>query len=200
MAFNVNDFKARLPGGGARSTLFEVDLTGPPGLQMPDKTKFLVRAATIPSADIQVISIPYFGRNIKTPGDRQFAPWTVTIINDEDFAVRNVLEKWSNSINEFVGNKRKKPTTGLGAGNVENYKASQSKVTQYAKDGAVLRRYIFNGLFPSVIQPIDLSWDSTNTIEDFQVQFEYDYWTLDDVGTNTNKYTLADQNGTSVGI
>jgi hypothetical protein len=177
-SFSVNDFKNKLQGGGARSTLFTVQLFSPPGISLDfSKVPFLVRTASIPESTLGLITIPYFGRNIKMAGDREFQPWSVTVINDEDFAIRNALESWSNAINQHVGNLRLLGESAL------NYKAD-AIVTQYDKAGNTLRQYRFSGLYPQSIQSIALDWSDANRIEEFQVTFEYDYWTIDPTGTS----------------
>jgi hypothetical protein len=101
-------------------------------------------------------------------GDRRFDPWTVTIINDEDFLIRNAMEEWNNSINLYQQN-----VTALGSGAPSLYK-SQATVTQFGKAGEILRVYQFNGIYPETITPIDLAWAAVDEIEEFQVQFQYD--------------------------
>jgi hypothetical protein len=173
--FSVSEFKSNLTNGGARSTLFQVQLTAPQGLPGSldlRKAPFLIKAAQLPASNLGLISVPFFGRAVKMAGDRTFDPWTVTIINDEDFAVRASLESWSNSINSMRGNVRSTSSANL------TYKANAS-VTQYSKTGEILRVYKFEGLYPANISAIDLAWANENQIEEFQVQFEYDNWVLD---------------------
>jgi hypothetical protein len=182
--FSVTSFKSNLTFGGARATLFSVQLVAPPGVPGLDliKAPMLIRAASIPASVEATIPVSYFGRELKLPGDRTFQPWQTTVINDEDFQIRNALETWSNAINQYRGNKR--IVRGLG------FKANAT-VTQYAKTGETLRTYKFEGLYPSVIGDIGLNWDSTNAVEEFQVTFEYDNWVLDSAGTTTG--SIGDQ-------
>jgi hypothetical protein len=178
-SFSVAEFKSNLTYGGARPTLFQVQLTAPPqiGINLDlQKSPFLIRAAQIPDSTLGIISIPYFGRAVKMAGDRTFPSWTVTVINDEDFKIRNALEAWSNSINQLRGNTRLGSAANLG------YKATAT-VTQYSRTGDTLRVYNFEGLYPQNVGSIDLSWDSTDQIENFQVTFEYDNWVVADGGT-----------------
>lgn len=168
MAFNINDIRAQLTFGGARPSLFQVIISNPVNPVADLKTPFLCRTAQIPSSTLGVIEVPYFGRKLKIAGDRVFDPWTVTIINDEDFLVRNAMETWNNSIQLYQQN-----INNLGSGAPTLYK-SQATVTQYGKAGEILRVYQFNGIFPQVVSPIDLDWNSTDEIEAFQVQFQYD--------------------------
>jgi len=170
MAFNVNEFAGALVGGGARNSLFKVDIQNPINGGNDIQVPLLCRAAQIPASTLTPIEVPYFGRRIKIAGNRTFAEWTVTILNDEDFALRNAMEQWTNSINSFQGNLR---TTGGASPTL--YKSS-AQVTHYGKDGQELRIYNFIGLFPTEIGAIDLSWDGGDAIEEFTATFQYDYW------------------------
>jgi T4-like virus tail tube protein gp19 len=173
--FNISTFKTRgLINGGVRPTLFEVYLTVPTGVAADagseDKFRFTCRAAELPAATTQSIDIGYFGRKIKVSGDRTFQDWNVTVMNDEDFLVRSMFEKWSNALNRLESNIR---DTNFSTEN--DYKADMT-VIQYAKDGTPIRQYDIIGAFPTVIDRIALDWDSTNQIETFGVSFAYDYW------------------------
>lgn len=174
--FNISTFKSRgLTLGGARPTLFEVYLRIPNGVQADvasaDKFRFTCRAAQLPAATVANVEVPYFGRRVKFAGDRSFADWTVTVMNDEDFVVRSMFEKWSNSLNRLESNVR----DTVYAGNENSYKADLS-VLQYGKDGALLRSYDIIGAFPTTVDAIALDWDSQNQVETFTVTFSYDYW------------------------
>lgn len=167
MAFNINEMRSQLVYGGARQNLFQVRINNPANASGDLKTPFMVQAAQIPESTLGVIPVFYFGRQMKLAGDRTFGDWTVTVINDEDFLIRNAMEEWSNRINRLERNVR----------DINRYK-SNATVIQYAKDGTAIREYKFNGIFPSVISPIELDWASTDQIESFQVTFSYDYWTV----------------------
>lgn len=167
MAFNINDIRSQLTYGGARQNLFQVNIQNLGNGSADFKVPFMVQAAQLPASTITPINVPYFGRQLKLAGDRTFEPWTVNIINDEDFLIRNAMEEWSNKINRLQRNIRE----------INKYK-SQAQVTQFGKDGTKLRIYEFNGIFPTSISAIDLGWDADNAYETFQVTFEYDYWTV----------------------
>lgn len=169
MAFNINEFKAQLVGGGARPTLFQVQITNPIVPIADIKVPFMVKAAALPESTLGSYVIPYFGRQIKYAGDRVFNDWPVTIINDEDFAIRNAMESWSNAINTHGSNLRSLP---------QSYK-SNAIVTQFGKDGKALRTYVFEGMYPVNIDAIPLSWEQTDTIEEFGVTFQYDLWRVE---------------------
>lgn len=166
MAFSINEIRSQLAGGGARPNLFRVQIDTKDAAANI-KVPFMVQAAALPASNLGTIQVPYFGRQLKLAGDRTFDPWTVTVINDEDFKIRNALETWSNQINRLQGNVR----------NLANYK-SDAQVTQFGKDGKILREYTFSGLFPIVVSNIDLNWGDIDTYETFQVEFQYDYWTV----------------------
>ncbi len=172
MAFSIDTFKSALALGGARPSLFEVQLT----LNTADatiqdglrKAPFLVKAASIPASNLGSFPVPYFGRQIKFAGDRTFDDWQVTVINDEDFAVRNAMEAWSKIINSHEPN--------LASARPNGYKA-EAIVRQYSKLGGIpIATYKFIGLYPTVVSDIQLAWEATDQIEEFGVVFAYDYW------------------------
>ena len=169
MAFNINQFKSELVGGGARPTLFQCQITNPINPAADIKVPFMVRAGGIPESVVGQYTVPYFGRQVKYAGDRTFADWTVTIINDEDFAIRNAMEEWMNFINSHDSNSRGLP---------QEYK-STGQITQYSKDGSPLRTYVFEGMFPVSVEGIQMDWSQTDSIEEFSVTFQYDLWRVE---------------------
>lgn len=174
MPFNISTFKENgLVYGGARPSLFNVFLSVPTGIGIDlvsvDKFRFVCRTAELPESTVGSIDIPYFGRRIKVAGERNFASWGVTVMNDEDFSVRAMFEAWSNAINRMVANVR---DPALSA---EQYKVDM-EVFQYGKDGSTIRSYKLIGAFPTQIGAISLGWETQNAIEEFSVNFEYDYW------------------------
>jgi len=169
MAFNINQFKSELVGGGARPTLFQCQITNPINPAADIKVPFMVRAGGIPESVVGQYTVPYFGRQVKYAGDRTFADWTVTIINDEDFAIRNAMEEWMNFINSHDSNSRGLP---------QEYK-STGQITQYSKDGSPLRTYVFEGMFPVGVEGIQMDWSQTDSIEEFSVTFQYDLWRVE---------------------
>ena len=170
MAFNINEIKSQLALGGTRPSLFQVTLTNPVNAAADLHFPFMCRAAQMPASTLGMIEVPYFGRKIKIAGDRTFAEWTVTLINDEDMIIRNAMEEWSNNINSHLGNLR-----SFGTASPTLYKANAT-VTHFGKTGLPLRSYTFNGLFPTEVSPIDLDWNTTDTLEEFTVTFQYDHW------------------------
>jgi len=174
MAFNVNEFRSNLLNDGARPNLFSVQLVFPTFAigagAAGAKTQFLAKTAQLPGSSIGTITMNYFGRELKFAGDRKFADWTLTIINDEDFLIRTALESWSDSINSHSQNVRNPAAQA----NLDY--AVDATVTQYGKDGNDIQEYNFVGLFPTEISPIELDWGSNDSIEEYQVTFSYQYW------------------------
>jgi hypothetical protein len=182
LPFNVNSFRANgLILGGARPSLFEVFFpTYPPGLlaggnlgtksSFGDKLTFLCNSGSLPASRVDAIPVFYFGRQIYFAGERSFEPWAVTILNDEDFKLRDFFEAWSNRMNMLTAN-----ITELSS-DPRDYKIDFAKVMQWGKDGTLLREYNFFGMFPVIVGDIALSWDQGNRIETFDVRFAYDWW------------------------
>ena len=173
---NITEFRSRLSGGGARANLFEVEIAFPEELginltDVSDKVPFLVKAAEIPASNLGNIPVPYRGRVLPVAGDRTFDPWTVTIINDVGFEIRDAMEKWSNSINDLQ--------TAQGTINPEVYQRS-AFVKQLSREGSApgdpektLRTYKFEGIYPNTVSSIPLDFGATDQIEEFQVTFNY---------------------------
>lgn len=168
MSLNISNIKSGLRYGGARPTLFEVQIHNPVIAQADLKAPFLIQAASLPAWHIGTIQVPYKGRILPYAGDRQFQPWSVDIMNDEDFLLRNAFETWQNKINTLEGNVRDFSTTESAQF------TSTATVTQFSKSGKALRAYEFLGVYPSEISQIDLAWSSQDQIESFQVTLMYD--------------------------
>jgi len=166
----ISNFKSKLTGGGARANLFEVVLTFPdvaqPDSAVLDKARFLVKGANLPASNVAQIEVPFRGRVLKIAGDRTFDSWTVTVINDTDFAIRSAFERWSNTINRLSDN------TGLT--NPADYQAD-AYVYQLDRDGTTLRSYRFFDTFPTQVGPIELSYDAQG-IQEFTVELQVQYW------------------------
>tara|TARA_B100000131_G_scaffold152744_1_gene148140 strand:- start:69 stop:659 length:591 start_codon:yes stop_codon:yes gene_type:complete len=173
----ISQFKSALIGGGARPNLFEVELTTlPAGISWDaDSFRYMCKAAQLPAQNVANIDVPFRGRIFKVAGDRTIDTWTVTIINDEGFVLRNAFEEWANLIAKL--------DTNLGATDPSAY-MTNAKVFQLGRgsttsskssDGssnAVLKEYEFVDIWPSNVAAIDLSYDSSDTIEEFTVEFQ----------------------------
>ena len=176
--FSVTKFKAGLKHGGARPSLFKVIFDYPSGIpDPPTKASFLVKATTIPASTIGSYDVYYHGKAIKVAGDRSFDTWDTTIINDEDFGIRNTLENWMAAISNHKLNTRNKGIFDNREGDVAQYK-STLKVQQFSKAGKKLRTYTFVGAWPSALSTINLDWATASEIEEFTCTWVYDSWTI----------------------
>ena len=183
----ISQFKSQLIGGGARPNLFEVELTTlPAGIAWPaDNFRYMCKAAQLPASVIANIDIPFRGRIFKVAGDRTIEPWSITIINDEDFRIRKAMEEWVDLIAKLENN--------LGATDPSAYMVN-AKVFQLGRGStpssknnagdrnAVLREYEFIDIFPTSVSSIDLSYDSSDTIEEFVVDFQVQSFKFVDAG------------------
>ena len=181
----IDDFKANVASDFARPNLFQVDLAFPSGIinnaSLVNLGKFTVRAANLPSSQIGVIEVPFRGRVLKIAGDRTFEPWTITILNDSNFALRNAFEIWASSIQAY--NENFTSAAGLGDQDDSSGYFADMSVHQLArdvKDGEkpkVLKSYRFYNVFPSNIAAIDLDFGNNDAIEEFTVELQTQYWT-----------------------
>jgi len=194
----LSDFKSILKGGGARPNLFEVTIPEFPayvtkdGEMLKDLT-FMCKAANMPASNVASIDVPFRGRTLKVAGDRTFDPWTLTIINDEDFKIRHAMETWMNGISKLSNN--------TGASNPNSYMvdayvyqlgrgtSGQIETTNAAPDAKagrtaagtkanVLRSYRFYDIFPTAVSEIALGYDTENTIEEFTVEFQVQFFEI----------------------
>jgi hypothetical protein len=187
----LDNFKAQLVGGGARPNLFEVSISYPTTLttsgsntQNIDKPTgatssedlliFMVKAAALPASNITPVEIPFRGRTLKVAGERTFDTWTITVLNDVDFKIRTSFEQWMNGISKI--------SDASGTTNPTDYQKTAT-VSQLNRAGEAVRRYKFAGIFPTNISQIDLSMDTTDTIEEYTVEFQVQYWEALDDGT-----------------
>lgn len=179
---DINAFRQRLIGGGARGTLFEIKLAFPSyvGGVEANEISLLAKAAALPSSDLGTIQVGHMGRFIKQPGDRIYQPWSVTIINDESLNLRRAFESWGDGMEKYTtAGGTPGPGThrfNLDSANMNNYTTTVS-VTQFDKNRRPIYNYQLKNAFPSLISDIPLAWDATDTIEEFQVTFEYDFYT-----------------------
>lgn len=169
MAFSITDFKANMTKGGARSNLFEIEITRP-GLE---NLKFYAKAAAMPGSVIGQIDVPYFGRTVKVAGDRTFENWNITVLNQEEMGEHKTVEAWMHTMNSYGDNLDTNSS-------VADYK-TDAKVMHYDKYGNITRTYKFIGMFPINLGQIELAWDSNDAIEEFTVEFAFDYYESDDL-------------------
>jgi len=167
----ITDFKSKMAGGGARPNLFEVELVFPDPIaienDVKEKSRFLVKAALLPASNITPIEVNFRGRILKIAGDRTFDTWTVTVINDVDFSIRSAMEKWMDFINSMED--------ATGAQDPALYQPD-AYVHQLDRDGSTLRSYKFHDIFPTNISAIDLSYETVDSVEEFTVEFQVQWW------------------------
>ena len=150
----------------------------------------MVKTAQIPASNIGTIEVPYRGRMLKVAGDRTFEPWSVTVVNDGQFQIRQAFEAWSRGINALTENVAQ---LGYGADGGASYCVDMT-VFQLSRDGQnpsrtpsspnnvgvdgmeVIRAYKFYDAWPSAISSIDLSFEANDQIEEFTVEFQYNFF------------------------
>ena len=181
MAFAITDFKSNLAQGGARPSLFTVELLFPSKIKnVPSKkSKFFVKGASIPASTVGSFDVFYNGRAIKVAGDRTFETWETTIINDEDFSIRIALEQLMDLIADHRLNIRRKLSKSEGEGS--SYK-QRIKLTQWTKSGKEAWHYHFIGAFPTALSAIALDWGTASEIEEYTCTWTYDRWMPGTVG------------------
>jgi len=214
----LEDFKARLIGGAARPNLFECELTfpsfstqstgggaGSTGVQnnqrsVAELSRFMIKTANLPASNVGVINVPFRGRELKIAGDRTFDVWTITVINDVDFSIRTAFEKWMNAINKHDDNSGLiNPSQyqtdaivkqfGRSSVNGANSSVTNPTIPSPGDSIPVLKAYKFYGIFPTAVSAIDLSYDSSDTIEEFTVDLQVQWWDALDPHGNTQLNT-----------
>jgi hypothetical protein len=195
----ISQFKSKLSGGGARPNLFEVAITFPPGVILNlqgdgsgdfngDKFRFLCKASSLPASSVNPIDVPFRGRVLKVAGDRTFEAWSVTVINDEDFNHRRSFETWMQNIAQYENHSGlNNPISYMGNATVYHLGRSPStrqSSTSLATDARIIAQYKFVDIFPTNLSEIDLSYDSSDTIEEFTVEFQVQYYYPQVPGSN----------------
>lgn len=167
----IDDFKANLLGGGARANQFRVTITPPAGIAIGldvRRTSFLVTASNLPGQTLGEITVPFRGRQIYIAGDRTFDDtWSTTFLNDTDFMIRNAMELWMNGINDLAD--------GTGTSTLADYQ-TDLQVEQLDRDDTILKTYIFRSAWPTTVAQIDLSSETADGIEDFEVTWRYQHF------------------------
>ena len=187
----LSQFKSKLAGGAARPNLFEVSIpTFPSSVSTAwgagDDAengifKFLCKSATLPASNVGSIDIPFRGRILKVAGDRTFDDWTVSVINDEDFKLRTAFEQWGNIMSKL--------DDATGVTNPASYmtdayvqqlgRGAQAFTAENAgAESSILRTYKFYDIFPTTVGEIALSYDSSDEIEQFDITFKVQYYTI----------------------
>jgi hypothetical protein len=179
----LTEFKTALIGGGARPNLFEVGITLPGPAQaavgtLDAKFTLLCKAANLPASNIASIDVPFRGRTFKVAGDRTYDTWSITVINDTDFAIRTFMENWMQYIGQYKdASGVTNPNDYMASAQVDQLNRNASTMTQTTQGGIVVAKsYKFEDIFPTNISAIDLSFDSSDAIEEFTVEFQVNYW------------------------
>ena len=170
---NINEFKSRLRGGGARANQFKVTLPFPGYAAVGGETSdlaFLCSATALPGQTVGTVPIPFRGRVLNIAGDRTFEPWTITVLNDTDFKIYRAMERWMNGINNMTDNE--------GIANPADYQVD-GFVDQLDRNGNTLKSYTYRGLYPEALANIPLSYGTNDAIETFDVTFRYQYFETD---------------------
>lgn len=169
---NIADFKAQMLGGGARPNQFRVELTFPSfvtlGVVAGQRAQFLCKAAQLPASTIETVQTLYRGRPVNFAGERTFQPWTISIYNDTTFGIRNAMEQWQSGIQNY--------NTTDGRVNPTDYQVDL-QVHQLDRNGATIKTYKFVDAFPTNIGAIALDYEQQNAIEQFDVEFTYNFFT-----------------------
>ena len=192
----ITAFKSKLSGGGARPNLFEVEIPSFPEAagqntwrtgdnQEADTFRFLCKAASLPASTVTPVEIPFRGRILKVAGDRTFDVWSTTIINDENFIIRNAFETWMQGISKH-SNATGATDPGsymtyalvhqLGRGADAGPSSTSASSSVSGTQITPLKTYTFFDIFPTEISAIDLSYENTDAIEEYTVTFQVQYW------------------------
>ena len=170
---NINDFKSRLRGGGARANQFKVTLPFPGYAAVGGETSdmaFLCTATSTPASNVAEVAVPFRGRSLYVAGDRTFDTWTTTVLNDTDFKIYRAVERWLNGINNMSDNE--------GIANPSDYQVD-AFVDHLDRNGSTLKSWTFRGLFPTALPGIALNYGTNNDVETFDVTWRYQYFETD---------------------
>jgi len=174
----ISKFKSNFRGG-ARPNLFECRVNFPDfNAGLTEQARFLIKATSgIPASALGKIDVPFRGRNLTVAGDMAFGDaWTITVINDVDFDLRDAFESWMNRINNHEAN-------------VSDYGdlsyMQDMELVQLDRDGNDngIKTYNFIDAFPTAVSAIGLDMKTNDEIEEFTVDFQYQYWTTAGVTT-----------------
>ena len=155
MAFSVNDFNTQYTGDYARPNLFEVNIAG-------IDSKMFVKAASLPATTVGMVEVPYQNRKLKVPGDRTFADWTATIIQDEGYVLRTALLNWQAAITGFSS---MSSTAGVSTAH------KKIEIQPFNRDGTASTHTAAVYGWPSEIGAVELSWETVDAIQEYTVTF-----------------------------
>jgi len=174
---SISSFKANLSGGGARANQFRVDLTFPPFVggqagAAGNAAQYLCKSATLPGSILEDTAVFYRGRPVHFAGERSFQPWTVTMYNDTNFLLRNVMERWSNGITSY--------TSTNGILRSSDYQVDL-QVHQLDRNDNTIKTYVLFDAWPQDVGQIALDFEANNQIETFDVTFLFNFFTTDGI-------------------
>ena len=166
--FNVERFKSALTNGGLRPNQFAVQLSFPTYVQGGNnavaKSPFLVNIAEMPGSTINPATVLYRGREVLFSGDRTFAPWTFTALNDSQMTIRNAIESWMIGM-EDLQTKRGRLFSSEYQRNID--------IFQLDRNGMVLKSYVLQDAFPIDLSPVGLDFSANDQISTFNVTWRY---------------------------
>ena len=167
---NIEEFKARLGAGGARPNQFRVSLAFPGYVTGVDPSySLLVTGAALPASNVNPAIIQYRGREIKLAGERIFDPWTITVVNDSNFSLRQPFEQWMNGLNNREDN------TGILT--PSQYQADIVVEHLDRNDEALTGgTYTLKNAFPINMSEIALQYAQNDIFEEFTVTFQYTHY------------------------
>lgn len=173
--FSIDTFREKL-NGGSKANLFRMDIEVEEDIDGVDlaNVPILCKSGAIPAFTLGVIEVPFRGRRIKIPGDRTYGDWTATFVNDDSQNIRKSFDNWLNSIVNVDGEQALRDGT-------ETYRSTIT-INQLRPDGTIARIYQLYDAFPTDVSAIDLSYDTTDAIQEFTVTFQYHYL---DVGSTS---------------
>ena len=173
---NLSSFTQALHGGGARANQFQVTLGGAGAAGLSGDFHFLCKGAQIPALTIGEVAVPYRGRTIYLAGDRTYDAWTVTILNDRNYSVRAFLESWMDDMSDIGGSTK---TSALSS----HIYYADATIKQLDRNNTPIRTYKLEGLWPTTIDAIDLSYDANDAIEEFGCTFRFNWMTVGGEGS-----------------
>ena len=170
---NINEFKSRLSGGGARANQFKVTMNFPAYSSVGGETSdlsYLCTATAIPGQNLGTVAVPFRGRVLNLVGDRTFNPWSITVLNDTDFKIYRAMERWMNGMNNMTDNE--------GLTNPTDYQVD-GFIDHLDRDGNSIKQYTFRGVFPTTLGDIALDYTTANAVEAFDVTLAYQWFETD---------------------
>jgi len=171
----ISDFSSKFRGG-VRPNLFACNITIPGAVgNLSRDFSFHCHGTSIPASTIANIDVPFLGRQLKVPGDRSYADWTVTVFNDVDMAIRHTFEGWMAKLQNHGAN--------IQHSNTHNDIYGQATVTQLRRDGSAISTYALE-IYPTEVAAIEVAWETNDAVEDYAVTFAVNYWVPKSGGSN----------------